>query len=113
LKAFNPKTELEKLKEGLKDKVKSMETKVEESESQNVFLNYQMGNMNIEGDLQIQKIKMEYESEMNNLFDEIGTKVCLSVDGLKKLYDYKELELEFIKEDLQNKEGELEDVASD
>ena len=47
--------QLDKLKEGLKDKVKSMETKIEESERQNVFLNDQMGNVKIAGDLQ--KIK--------------------------------------------------------
>ena len=56
--------QLEKLKEGLKDKVKSMETKIEESERQNVFLNDQMGHVKIGGDLQ--KIKMECESELKN-----------------------------------------------
>ena len=77
--------QLEKLKEGLKDKVKSMETKIEEQESQYVFLIDKMGNMKIGGDLHIQKIKMEYESELENYHG--NTK----------------LELEFIKEDLQSR----------
>ena len=55
--------QLDKLKEGLKDKVKSMETKIEESERQNVFLNDQMGNVKIAGDLQKIKDGMWIRSE--------------------------------------------------
>ena len=60
--------------------------------------------MKIEGDLQIHKIRRECESEMNNLSGEIDHNSAL-VDELKNYLGIKKLDLKFIKEDLQNKEG--------
>lgn len=96
----------------LEEEIKSMETKIEEAKSQSVFLKDQMGNMKVESDLQIQKIKMEFEVEMNNLTGALDQKSAL-VDKLKDDLGNKESELEFVKEDLQNKKEELEDIASD
>ena len=85
---------------------------LEEAKGQSVFLKDQMGNMKVESDLQIQKIKMEFEVEMNNLTGALDQKSAL-VDKLKDDLGNKESELEFVKEDLQNKKEELEDIASD
>merc|ERR1711874_690391 len=51
----------------LEEEIKSMEIKIEEAKSQSLFLKDQMGNMKVESDLQIQKIKMEFEVEIKNL----------------------------------------------
>ena len=66
----------------LEEEIKSMETKIEEAKSQSLFLKDQMGSMKVETDLQIQKIKMEFEVEINNLTGALDQKSGL-LDKLK------------------------------
>jgi len=89
-----------------------MQIKIEEAKSQGVFLKDQMGNMKVESDLQIQKIKMEFEVEINNLTGALDHKSAL-LEKLKDDLGNKESELEIVKEDLQNKKDELEDISDD
>jgi len=96
----------------LEEELKSMETKIEEAKSQSAFLKDQMGNMKVESDLQIQKIRMEFEVEINGLTGTLDQKSAL-IDKLKDDLGNKESELEFVKEELQNKKDELEDIADD
>merc|ERR1719422_1407926 len=96
----------------LEEELKSMETKIEEAKSQSAFLKDQMGNMKVESDLQIQKIKMEFEVEINGLTGTLDQKSAM-IDKLKDDLGNKESELEFVKEELQNKKDELEDIADD
>merc|ERR1719234_2075382 len=66
----------------LETDLKSMEAKVEESRTQCSYLKEQMGCLKVEGDLQVQKLKMEFEVEMNNLINSVDQKANL-VDKLK------------------------------
>jgi len=105
--------ELIKKKESqMEEEERSLDLKVEEAKNQCAYLKDQMGNMKVESDLQIQKIKMEFEVEINNLTGALDQKSAV-VDKLKDDLGSKESELEFVKEELQNKKEELEDIASD
>jgi len=96
----------------LEEDIKAMETKIEEAKNQSVYLKDQMGSMKVENDLQIQKLKMEFEVEINNLNGALDQKSGL-LDKLKDDIGNKDSELEYLREELQNKKEELEDLASD
>ena len=96
----------------LEDEVKTMENKLEESQKQHQYLKDQLGNTKVECDLQIQKLKMEFEVEIDKLNGTSSIKDGL-IDRLKDDVSSKDSEIEFLKEELKNKIEELEDIASD
>merc|ERR1719234_695386 len=64
-----------KKKESLLDEeVKSANVKTEEAKTQCGFLKDQMAALKVEGDLQIQKAKMEFEMEMNSIKGQLDPK---------------------------------------
>ena len=87
-----------KKKEALLDEeVKSANVKTDESKTQCGFLKDQMAALKVEGDLQIQKVKMEFEMEMNSIKGQLDQKAELVTK---------------LKEDLGNKEEEVELLAA-
>ena len=106
------KEQMRKKESELDTDLKSMEAKVEESRTQCSYLKEQMGCLKVEGDLQVQKLKMEFEVEMNNLINSVDQKANL-VDKLKDELSAKSSQLELVKEELDNTKDELDEMASD
>ena len=96
----------------LNDDIKAMENKLDESQKQHQYLKDQLGNTKVECDLQILKLRMEYEVEIDKLNGTSSIKDGL-IDRLKDDVSSKDSEIEFLKEELKNKIEELEDLASD
>ena len=106
------KDQIKKKEAQLDDDLKSSCMKTEEAKNQCGFLKEQMAAVKVENDLQVQKVKMEFEVEMNSIKGQLDQKATL-LNKAKEDLGNKEEELEFIKEELQAKKEEIEELSSD
>ncbi len=83
--------------------------KLEEAKSQTSYLKDQMAASKVEADLQLEKLRMEQEGCLANLQLELDNKATM-VRQLKDDLASRGEEMEFLREELQAKKEELEEV---
>ena len=98
--------------EELAKRLENSELKLNEAKEQAKFLKEQMGNIKVENDLIIEKLKVEHEGKMKLLNAEIDKKIS-DLNKTKDDLIAKEQELEYTKEKLQDTKEELEELSAD